>query len=147
MNIYASYYLSHQCFFFLLFILGAQVGGGEAKIRKLFEKVSPFTNKINCTKFVLKYDIYIINCSERIQTVWNLIRGSLRGSKRIKKVKFLWHLENKCNWPTLFSNMCKIIKQMQYKSNIFLPISLQIIIRGPNGGLILVIVGAQGGKN
>ena len=36
---------------------------------------------------------------------------------------------------------------MQYKSNIFLPISLQIIIRGPNGGLILVIVGAQGGKN
>ena len=33
-------------FFFILFILGAQVGGGEAKIRKLFEKVkvSPFTN-------------------------------------------------------------------------------------------------------
>ena len=64
MNIYANYYLSHQCFFFILFILGAQVGGGEAKIRKLFEKVkAPLQIKINCTKFVLKYDIYIINCS------------------------------------------------------------------------------------
>ena len=51
-------------FFFILFILGAQVGGGEAKIRKLFEKVKALLHiKINCTKFVLKYDIYIINCS------------------------------------------------------------------------------------
>ena len=50
--------------FFILFILGAQVGGGEAKIRKLFEKVKALLQiKINCTKFVLKYDIYIINCS------------------------------------------------------------------------------------
>ena len=50
--------------FFMLFILGAQVGGSEAKIRKLFEKVKALLQiKINCTKFVLKYDIYIINCS------------------------------------------------------------------------------------
>ena len=58
-------------FFFILFILGAQVGGGERKkIRKLFEKVKALLqNKINCTKFVLKYDIYIIISSYRIQTV------------------------------------------------------------------------------
>ena len=46
--------------FFILFILGAQVGGGGAKIKKLFEKVKAFLQiKINCTK-VLKCDIYII---------------------------------------------------------------------------------------
>ena len=40
------------------------MGGGEAKIRKLFEKVKALLQiKINCTKFVLKYDNYIINCS------------------------------------------------------------------------------------
>ena len=47
--------------FCILFILGAQVGGGGAKIKKLFEKVKAFLQiKINCTKFVLKCDIYII---------------------------------------------------------------------------------------
>ena len=36
------------------------MGGGEAKIKKLFEKVKAFLQiKINCTK-VLKCDIYII---------------------------------------------------------------------------------------
>ena len=48
-------------FFFNLFILGAQLGGGGAKIKKLFKKVKALLQiKINCTKFVLKCDIYII---------------------------------------------------------------------------------------
>ena len=48
-------------FFFILFILGAQVGGGGAKIKNFFEKVKALLQiKINCTKFVLKFDIYII---------------------------------------------------------------------------------------
>ena len=48
-------------FFYILFILGAQVGGGGAKIKKFFEKVKALLQiKINCTKFVLKSDIYII---------------------------------------------------------------------------------------
>ena len=47
--------------FFILFILGAQLGEGGAKIKKLFKKVKAFLQiKINCTKFVLKCDIYII---------------------------------------------------------------------------------------
>ena len=46
---------------FILFILGVQVGGGGAKIKKLFEKVKALLQiKINCTKFVLKCHIYII---------------------------------------------------------------------------------------
>ena len=46
---------------FILFILGAQVGGGGAKIKKSFEKVKTFLQiKINCTKFVLKCHICII---------------------------------------------------------------------------------------
>ena len=37
------------------------MGGGGAKIKKLFEKVKAFLQiKINCTIFVLKCDIYII---------------------------------------------------------------------------------------
>ena len=41
------------------------MGGVEAKIRKLFEKVKALLQiKINCTKFVLKYDIYIIKVKE-----------------------------------------------------------------------------------
>ena len=48
-------------FFFIFFILGTQVGGGGAKIMKLFEKVKALLQiNINCTKFVLKCDIYII---------------------------------------------------------------------------------------
>ena len=44
---------------FILFILGAQ--GLGAKIKKLFEKVKALLQiKINCTKFVLKCHIYII---------------------------------------------------------------------------------------
>ena len=47
--------------FFILFILGVQVGGGGAKIKKLFEKVKAHLQiKIICTIFVLKCDIYII---------------------------------------------------------------------------------------
>ena len=46
---------------FILFILVAQVGGGGAKIKKSFEKVKALLQiKINCTKFVLKCHIYII---------------------------------------------------------------------------------------
>ena len=48
-------------FFFILFILWAQVGGGGAKIKKSFEKVKALLQiKINCFKCVLKCDIYII---------------------------------------------------------------------------------------
>ena len=37
------------------------MGEGGAKIKKLFKKVKAFLQiKINCTKFVLKFDIYII---------------------------------------------------------------------------------------
>ena len=37
------------------------MGGGGAKIKKLFEKVKALLQiKINCTKFVLKCDINII---------------------------------------------------------------------------------------
>ena len=37
------------------------MGGGGAKIKKLVEKVKAFLQiKINCNKFVLKCDIYII---------------------------------------------------------------------------------------
>ena len=50
--------------FLILFILGAQVGGGGAKIKELFEKVKAFLQiNINCTKFVLKCDISLYNCS------------------------------------------------------------------------------------
>ena len=46
---------------FILFILGAQGGEGGAKIKKSFEKIKALLqNKINCTKFVLKCHIYII---------------------------------------------------------------------------------------
>ena len=44
-----------------MFVLGAQVGGGGGKIKKSFEKVKAHLQiKINCTKFDLKCDIYII---------------------------------------------------------------------------------------
>ena len=40
---------------FILFILGAQVGGCGAKIKKSFEKVKALLQiKINCTKFVFE---------------------------------------------------------------------------------------------
>ena len=45
---------------FILFILGAQVGGGGVKIKKSFEKIKALLQiKINCTKFVLKCHNYI----------------------------------------------------------------------------------------
>ena len=45
----------------ILFNLGAQGGGGGAKIKKSFEKIKAlFQIKIYCTKFVLKCHIYII---------------------------------------------------------------------------------------
>ena len=54
------------------------------KIKKSFEKIKALLqNKINCTKFVLKCHIYII----KIVVVGIHMRGSLRGSKRIKKGK------------------------------------------------------------
>ena len=47
----------------------------------------------------------------------------------------------------MFSNKCKIVTQSQFrfKAKISLPIYIQIIIRGPIGGFIFFILGAQGG--
>ena len=47
------------------------------------------------------------------------------------------------------SHNCQTVTMNKRKCNttISLPISIKHMIRGPNGGLILVILGAQGGKN
>ena len=47
------------------------------------------------------------------------------------------------------SHNCQTVTLNKRKCNatISLPISIHYIIRGPNGGLILIILGAQGGKN
>ena len=45
------------------------------------------------------------------------------------------------------SHNCQTVTLNKRKCNasISLPISIKYIIRGPNGGLILIILGAQGG--
>ena len=50
-------------------------------------------------------------------------------------------------WLALSCNKCKTVTQTQLRCNatISLPISININIRGPNWGLILIILGAQGG--
>ena len=55
-------------------------------------------------------------------------------SKKIKEI-----------WPALFCNKWETVTQNQTKCNatISLPKSIKNIIRVPNGGLILVILGAQ----
>ena len=67
----------------ILIILGAQ----GVKIKKLFEKKSKLSYKLKLivSKLFLKVISTLYNCSKRIKTVDNLIRGSIRGSKRIKK--------------------------------------------------------------
>ena len=47
-----------------------------------------------------------------------------------------------------YLNKCKTVTQSQYRCNATtsLPIHVKYNIRGPNGGLILVIQGAQGGE-
>ena len=57
------------------------------KIRNYLEKKIKILIqiKINCIKVVFKSHSTLYNCSKRIKTVGNLIRGYIRGSKRIKK--------------------------------------------------------------
>ena len=56
---------------------------------------------------------------------------------------------NKYFYDVCNSHNCQTVTLNKRKSNatISLPISIQHIIRGPNGGLTLIILGAQGGKN
>ena len=55
----------------------------------------------------------------------------------------LTNIYNVCN-----SHNCQTVTLNKRKCNatISLPISIKQIIRGPNGGLILIILGAQGGQ-
>ena len=68
----------------ILIILGAQ--GGQ-KLRNYLKKKSKLSYKLKLfvSKLFLKVISTLYNCSKRIKTVGNLIRGYIRGSKRIKK--------------------------------------------------------------
>ena len=59
------------------------------------------------------------------------------------------HVLNLANiYDVCNSHNCQTVTPNKRKCNatIFLPISIKNIIRGPNGGLILIILGAQGGQ-
>ena len=58
------------------------MGGGGAKIKKSFEKVKALLQiKINCAKFVLKCDIYIIQSKLKNINSWNPHEGLPKGLK------------------------------------------------------------------
>ena len=68
----------------VLIILGAQ--GGQKLGNYLEKKVRTLLQiKFNCISCFEKIIYTLYNCSKRIKTVGNRIRGSLRDSKRIKK--------------------------------------------------------------
>ena len=64
------------------------------------------------SKLFLKVISILYNCRKRIKTVGNLIRGYIRGSKRIKKGKISMEFEeiNEILQELLF-DICKIVNQ------------------------------------
>ena len=88
----------------ILIILGAQ--GGE--IKKLFKKKSKLSYKLTfiLSKLFLKVISTLYNCSKKIKTVGNLIRGYIRGSKRIKKGEISMKSEKK---SVKFDQPCYLI--------------------------------------
>ena len=70
-------------------------GARGAKIKKLFEKKSKLSYKLKqiVSKLFREVISTLYNCSKRINTVWNLIRGFLRGSKRIKMDEFFYEIK------------------------------------------------------
>ena len=65
-------------------------GASGEKIKNLFEKMTKLSYKLKLIvrKLFFKVISTLYNCSKRIKTVVNLIRGFLRGSKWIKRAKF-----------------------------------------------------------
>ena len=66
-------------------------GASGAKIKELIEKKSKLSYKLKLivTNLILKVISALYICIKRIKTVGNLISGSLKGSKRIKRAIFL----------------------------------------------------------
>ena len=66
-----------------------------------------------------------------------------RGTRSKMHVLNLTNIYDVCN-----SHNCQTVTLNKRKcyATISLPISIKRIIRGPNGGLILIILGAQGGQ-
>ena len=86
-------------------------GARGAKIKKLIEKVKALLQiKINCRKPDFKSHICIIQLYQKNKTVGNLIRGSLKGSKRIKKGEIsmktteIREFDQHCNCKTVAKN-------------------------------------------
>ena len=81
-------------------------------MKKLIEKKSKvsYKSKLIVANLILKVISALYSCIKRIKTVGNLIRGSLKGSKRIKKGEIsmksteISEFDQHCNCKTVTKN-------------------------------------------